>query len=125
MGAVNIIFYKEGNSVPILEFLDEIPKKARAKGDVRLERLAELGNELRRPEADFLRDGIYELRWQLQGIQYRLLYFFHGREAVVLSHGIIKQESEVPVKEIELALKRKNIFEKDPVAHSYSENNGD
>lgn len=123
MGAVKIIFYKDGSSVPILEFLDEIPKKASEKGEVKLERLAELGNELRRPEADFLRDGIYELRWQLQGIQYRLLYFFHGREAVVLSHGIIKQGSEVPVKEIELALKRKIIFEKDPVAYSYSENN--
>lgn len=48
--------------------------------------------------------------------------FFHGREAVVLSHGIIKKGSEVPVKEIEIALKRKIIFEKDPVAHSYSEN---
>ncbi len=123
MGAVNIIFYKEGDSVPILEFLEEIPKKASEKGEVKLERLAELGNELRRPEADFLRDGIYELRWQLQGIQYRLLYFFHGRELVVLSHGIIKQESEVPIKEIELALKRKIIFEKDPKAHSYSEDN--
>ncbi len=123
MSAVKIIFYKDGNSVPILDFLDEIPKKASAKGGVKLERLGELGNELRRPEADFLRDGIYELRWQLQGIQYRVLYFFHGREAVILSHGIIKQESEVPLKEIELALKRKVIFEKDPAAHSYSENN--
>ncbi len=28
---------------------------------LRLERLREMGHELRRPEADFLRDGIYEL----------------------------------------------------------------
>ncbi|MBI2336321.1 MAG: type II toxin-antitoxin system RelE/ParE family toxin [Deltaproteobacteria bacterium] len=123
MSAVNIIFYKEGNSVPILEFMEEIPRKASAKGKVRLDRLAELGNALRRPEADFLRDGIYELRWHLRGIQYRLLYFFHGREAVVLSHGIIKQASKVPLKEIELALKRKITFEKNPAVHSYSENN--
>lgn len=119
--AIEIIFYKEEASIPALEFLDEIPKKASEKGEVKLERLAELGNNLRRPEADFLRDGIYELRWQLQGIQYRLLYFFHGREAVILSHGIIKKESEVPPKEIDLAIKRKIIFEKDPENHSYSE----
>ena len=122
MANVEIVFYKEGVLIPALEFLEEIPKKASEKGEVRLERLAELGNNLRRPEADFLRDGIYELRWQLNGIQYRLLYFFHGREAVILSHGIIKKESEVPPKEIELALKRKALFEKDPENHSYSEN---
>ena len=33
-----------------------------------MERLAEFGHELRRPEADLLRDKIYELRIALQGI---------------------------------------------------------
>ncbi len=122
MATIEVIFYKEETSIPALEFLEEIPKKASEKGELRLERLAELGNNLRRPEADFLRDGIYELRWQLHGIQYRLLYFFHGREAVILSHGIIKKESGVPPKEIELALKRKVMFETDPENYSYSEN---
>ena len=65
---------------------------------MRLERLHELGHELRRPEADLLRDGIYELRVALQGMNYRMLYFFHGREAVVVSHGIIK-ERVVPPRE--------------------------
>lgn len=44
-----------------------------------------LGHELRRPEADFLRDGIYELRVSLQGQQYRMLYFFHGKVVAVVS----------------------------------------
>ena len=60
-----LIFFQDEEGVPALEFLEEIPKRASAKAEVRLERLAELGNNLRRPEADFLRGGIYELRWQL------------------------------------------------------------
>ena len=83
-----------------------------------MERLQELGYELRRPEADFLRDGIYELRVGLQGINYRMLYFFHRREAVVISHGIVKEQT-VPPKEINLALKRKAVFYVDPKAHTY------
>jgi hypothetical protein len=37
------------------------PIKVQDKCHLRLERLREMGHELRRPEADFLRDGIYEI----------------------------------------------------------------
>jgi len=57
-----------------------------------VERLRDLGHELRRPEADLLRDGIYELRASLQGIHYRILYFFHGAVAAVVAHGIVEGE---------------------------------
>ena len=46
----------------------------------------EKGHELRRPEADFLRDGIYELHISLGGVHQRILYFFHGGMAAVVSH---------------------------------------
>ena len=55
---------------------------------------------MRRPTADFLRDGIYELRPSFEGVNYRILYFFSDRNFVVVSHGIVK-ESEIPEKEIE------------------------
>lgn len=54
-------------------------KKALDKCRVRIERLRDLGHELRRPEADLLRDGIYELRVRLGTLNYRMLYFFHGQ----------------------------------------------
>ncbi len=81
-------------------------------------RLARLGHLLRRPASDFLRDGIYELRVSRQGIHHRVLYFFHGRDFVVLTQGFEK-ESEVPDREIELALRRKANFEADPRKHTY------
>jgi phage-related protein len=100
--------------------LDALPEKARDKCVVRLERLSELGHELRRPEADYLRDGIHELRIGLQGVNYRVLYFFHGREIAVVSHGLVKEDI-VPPKEIELALRRKSAFESNPRLHTYQE----
>jgi phage-related protein len=59
-----------------------------------------MGHELRRPEADYLRDDIYELRASHQGVHCRMLYFFHGTAAIIVSHGLIK-EREVPPREIE------------------------
>ena len=121
MPRTRVVFYKdrEGN-VPVLEWLDSLPVKIQDKGVVKIERLCELGHELRRPEADLLRNGVYELRVGREGMNYRILYFFHGRVAAVLAHGLTK-EQEVPVKDIERALERKRLFEQDPDGHTYRE----
>jgi hypothetical protein len=50
-----------------------------------------------------------------------MLYFFHGRTVVVISHGIIKQHAAVPPIEIERALKRKRAFEAAPQKHTHKE----
>ena len=121
MPKIDVVFYKEDDgSVPILEWLDSLQKKALDKCTVRIERLAEMGHELRRPEADLLRDCIYELRVGLQHVNYRMLYFFHGRTAAVVSHGLMK-EAQVPSKEIDAAIERKRKFELNPKAHTYEE----
>jgi|SRR5438270_5567369 len=121
MPKTKVVFYKEDDgSVPLLEWLDSLPKRALDKCTVRIQRLAELGHELRRPEADFLRDGIYELRIGLQHVNYRVLYFFHGRVAAVISHGLAKEQRVAP-KEIERAIDRKQKFEMNPGAHTHME----
>ena len=78
----------------------------------------ELGHELRRPEADLLRDGIYELRVRLGSVNYRMLYFFHGRVAAVVSHGLTKEKA-VPAGEIDGAIERKKRFEAAPREHRF------
>ena len=121
MPKIRVVFYQEDIwTVPVLDWLDTLPAKAQDKCVVRIERLRELGHELRRPEADLLRDGIYELRVGLQGRNYRLLYFFHGKTAAVLAHGIVK-EREVPPREIKVAIERKRRFDQNPDAHTYRE----
>lgn len=99
------------------DWLAGLSAKARAKCAVYLARLEFEGHELRRPVADYLRDGIYELRPSLAGVQYRILYFFQGREAVVASHGLIKEQKVASI-EIERAVQRMERFKADPVRHT-------
>ena len=121
MPTIRVIFYQEtAGSAPVLEWLDALPPKAQDKCRVKIERLQDMGHELRRPEADLLRDGIYELRVGLQGINYRILYFFHGKVAAVLAHGLVK-DRVVPPRAIDEAIKRKQRYEQDPGAHTYQE----
>ncbi|MBL8237256.1 MAG: type II toxin-antitoxin system RelE/ParE family toxin [Bryobacterales bacterium] len=111
MPQTEVFFYRElDESVPLLGWLDDMPAKVQSKCAERIDRLGESGHDLRRPEADFLRDGIYELRASYQGVHYRMLYFFAGKAVVVVSHGLTK-EREVPPKEIDLAVKRKKQVE--------------
>jgi phage-related protein len=121
MPKISVVFYQEdAKTVPVLDWLERLPARAQDKCRVRIERLLDLGHELRRPEADYLRDGIYELRVGLQGLNYRMLYFFYGRVAAVLVHGLVK-EREVPPRDIEEAIRRKRKFELDPERHTYKE----
>lgn len=112
-----VLFAEDDGTSPLLKWLDTLPPKVRVKCLARTERLAEEGHQLRHPEADYLRDGIYELRVSFQRIQYRILYFFQDKHAII-SHGLMKQR-RIPSKEIDLALERKARFVADPLKHTF------
>lgn len=118
MPECNVLYYQEGDTVPVLDWLGTIPQKARSKCLTYLAELGVKGYELRRPVADLLRDGIYGLRPSYQGVQYRMLYFFSGKNVVVLSHGLTK-EGKVSATEINRAIGRKKRFEANPKAHTF------
>lgn len=120
MPATPIEFFqeKEGRSqvVTFLEHLKKNDLPAFAKCVAQIERLEEMGHELRRPTADFLRDGIYELRASKGSVNYRLLYFFHNRTAAVVAIGLTK-EGRVPPKEIDRAIAWKELYMANPEQH--------
>ena len=121
MPQTQVVFYREDDgTVPMVDWLDALPKKALDKCRVKIGRLRELGHELRRPEADYLRDGIYELRVRLGTVNFRMLYFFHEDIAAVVSHGLVK-ERRVPPKDIDLATVAKRRFAEDPKRHTHVE----
>src|ERR1700676_3521645 len=126
MPKAQVIFYEErAGEAPVVEWLEELKgtnEKAWANCRVRIEQLAASGHELRRPAADYLRDGIYELRAKQGHVQYRLLYFFHGRQVAILAHSLTK-EDKIPVVDIERAIKRKKLFEANPKEHTYESEN--
>lgn len=119
MPEVQVVFYKDDDgSVPLSDWLDGLQHKHRAKCLKWIEILQFFGYDLRRPESDYLRDGIHELRVRLQKVNYRMLYFFHGTHVVVLTDGLVK-EKEVPPREIDRAVELKERFEADPEKHTF------
>lgn len=118
----HVAFYQEKDGdAPVVEWLKELRQtnvKAFIKCRAALTRLALLGHELRRPEADFLRDGIHELRIRMGSVNYRLLYFFHERTICVVAHGCTK-EDVVPPADINRTIARKSAFITNPTAHIF------
>jgi len=114
-----VLYADDDGSSPLLTWLDRQQSKVQDKCLVKVERQGELGHELRRPEADFLRDAIYELRVRYGRVNYRMLYFFHERIAVI-SHGLTKVKV-VPDTDIDLAITRKGKFAQDPEKHTHEE----
>src|SRR5258705_8754803 len=122
MPPTRVLAYREADGrAPVLEWLERIGarnERAFANCLVRVRRLAAMGYELRRPEADSIGGGLHELRVREGRVQYRILYFFHGRSAVVLAHGLVKEDA-VPRADIERAMARRRAFEKDPALHTH------
>lgn len=101
---------------PLMKWLDdleELEPKAYIKCLERIQQLERFGSELRRPAADSLRDGIHELRAKLGKVQYRILYFFCGKNIACLSHGLTK-EGAVPPADIDEAIQVKRLVQSDP-----------
>jgi putative component of toxin-antitoxin plasmid stabilization module len=123
MPSIHVVFYQENNGeAPVVDWLRGLRRsnaKAFLKCRAAITRLALLGHELRRPEGDYLRDGIYELRVRLGSVHYRLLYFFHGRTISVVSHGLTK-EAAVPRADIERAIVRQALFTANPTIHTFT-----
>ena len=120
MPPTEVYFYQEEDGrVPVLEWMADLRRsnpKAFTKCDARIESLEAMGHELRRPLADYLRDGIYELRAGFQGINYRILYFFHGRGIAIVAHALTK-EDRIPEKDLTIAFQRKAAVERNPERH--------
>ncbi len=95
------MFYQSpaGDS-PVDEFLDGLASRPRAKVEKFLELLEEQGPRLPRPFADAVDGPIRELRVGFGRLEIRLLYFFHGRRIIVVTHGFLKKTRAIPPEEI-------------------------
>lgn len=123
MPKTTVVFYKDDyGDAPVVQWLRNLKgenEKAFRNCVAAIKDLETYGHELRRPTADALRDGIRELRSRHGQIQYRILYFFNGKDFAVVAHAIVKKGSVVPDDEIERSLKRKLQFERNPTKHTW------
>jgi phage-related protein len=129
MPQTRVVFYQDKTGeIPVLEWLQALSKRDRkgyANCMAKICQLADSGYELRRPSADYLRDGIYELRAKHINVQYRILYFFNGKDVAILAHAIFKEGFEVPDIDIARAVSRRKMFESNTDLHTYSEEGND
>ena len=123
MPATDVFFFKdEDGTVPVLDWLEGIRERnegafKKCFGLIRL--LEEFGHELRRPRADMLRDGVYELRTKVGNVNYRILYGFVGKDVALLASGLTKEET-VPTRDIQLAAARIAKYRSNPEAYRLS-----
>lgn len=87
---------------PVTSYLKRQGKRVSAEAGWLLTRLESEGSALERPAADYVEDGIYELRVIVDRQQHRILYFFHG-DAIVVTNAFKKKSGPVPKPEIERA----------------------
>lgn len=106
-----VIYYKtKSGECPVKELIHNRSVDNQQKITTIIDYLQEIGVNLPRPYADYLRDGIYELRVKLSGDETRTLYFFCFDLYIVLTHTFIKTTQKVPESEINKALKIKEDF---------------
>lgn len=124
MPETKVLLYRDDDgTVPLLDWLAALESRNRTayrKCRRHLVRRAQFGNELRRPVADYLRDGIYELRIRHTHVNYRILYGFVGNDVVLVSHGVTK-ERLVRGNEIDLAVQRLTRYRTNPSKYSFIE----
>lgn len=100
-------FLDERGESPVKEFIKALPQNERAKVFAYIAELKNQGHNLRRPLADYLGQGIYELRPKAN----RVFYFFFLKNSAVLVHAIRKKTDKISNRDLEVCLKRKSEVE--------------
>ena len=99
-------FAQINERVPMIEFLESLTLKERAKIFAAIDKLIELKNHALQPKENLskhLDDGIFELRVSFDNRIARSLYFYESNRQIIFTHGFIKKEQKTPKGEIEQA----------------------
>lgn len=99
-----VFYYQTGRGEsPIEDFLNALPRKARAKCVAYIDMLEEFGFNLPRSIIAKVRGELWELRPEWTGTEYRFFCFtLFGRRFVIL-HAIVKKTQKLKPKDIEVA----------------------
>lgn len=105
-------FLEIDDKTPMIEFLDRLSIRDRAKIFASIDKLVELKDSNIQPKENlskYVEDSIFELRVRLSDNIARCLYFYEINQKIIFTHGFIKKTQKLPRKEIELAkeLRRK------------------
>ena len=111
MALYTCYYYKKANGrVPAKEFINSLDINTRSKFFFKKALLEHYGAKLPRPHASYLKDDIFELRFQGQEGHIRVLYFFTFKKRIILTNGFKKKSNKTPENELSLAIESKKDF---------------
>lgn len=90
----------------VMEFLDSLPRKLKAKAFQEIDLLAEYGTKLKEPYVKHIDKDLWELRIQFSSDIARIFYFVMQKDQIILLHGFVKKTNKTPTSEIATARKR-------------------
>ncbi|HBE78670.1 MAG TPA: type II toxin-antitoxin system RelE/ParE family toxin [Firmicutes bacterium] len=103
------LYEKENQQCPILNFIQSLPPKHRAKIEREIDLLEEFGINLTYPHTRKIEGenykGLWELRIQFASDISRIFYFIYMGNTFVLLHGFLKKSNKTPERELEIAKK--------------------
>ncbi len=103
MGWEVFYYQTERGDSPIEDFLNALPRKARAKCIAYIDMLEEFGFNLPRSFIAKVRGDLWELRPEWAGTEYRFLYFAMVGQRLVILHAMTKKTQKLKTKDIKLA----------------------
>lgn len=100
-------FYQDAlKRLPVRQWLDGLREDIRGRLLANVQLLAEHGPTLDFPHTSQIEGKLRELRAQIEGQNYRVLYFFDERRVGILLHGFIKTTAAVPESDKRIAAAR-------------------
>jgi phage-related protein len=104
-------FAQVDGKTPMIELLNSLTIRERAKVFAYIEKLIELKNAGMQPKENLskhLADGIFEMRVSFENRIARSLYFYQKESKIIFSHGFIKKTPKTPPAEIRRAVAIRN-----------------
>lgn len=95
---------------PVKEFIDALKISTYRKFIFKKELLEEFGPMLPMPHAKHLKEGLYELRFEGEDGNIRVIYFFLENKRIIFVHAFKKTTQKTPRRELEIAHKRKEAY---------------
>lgn len=105
-------FYKKGNRNPIMNFVLSLDEQTQLDILALFRKMEENPFELGSLSKKIKRiKNLFELRIKGKNIIIRFFYCYRKNKIIIILHGFIKKTQKLPVKELEIAIKRKKEFE--------------
>lgn len=108
----SVEYYNRNGRSPVLNFIQNLSTKEQAKILREIDLLEEFGLALGMPYIRKMQgvDNMWELRIKYSSNNFRIFYFCLTDSRFVLLHGIKKKSNKTPIKDLKLAIARKQRY---------------